>query len=128
MSRWLWLLALAAGCGRPPGEVDIPEANAEYEALVALGAYRPDAAASLCPRGPENVAAIALRYGVARFTRRPGPRLAELYIEGHPAYPSVDRDHIDRGSVCSGTVVVRFSRQRGQWFLEEAQVTRRGGP
>jgi hypothetical protein len=127
MRKATGVLLLMAACGGDGDASWLPEANAEYETLVALGAYRQATAAELCPAGPTGEA-VALRYGTARSVRRLAPQGAEVAVEGHPTYLLDGQPRIERGVLCRGLLEVRFVRQRGQWFLETLRVLRRDTP
>jgi hypothetical protein len=113
-----------AGCG---GGEAIPDGNAEYEVLVALGADAREAVAALCPAAPAgSPAPVALRYGTARVTRRLGPARVEIEVRGRPAQGGEGGERIDPVARCSGLVEAGFSRQKGQWFVEDLRASRPG--
>jgi hypothetical protein len=124
--RWGWLVVLGLTACATPGAEAIPEANAEYELLVALGAYRPDLVAQLCPASSAGAGALTLRRSTGRVVRRAGPMQVEIEVQGSPAYPAGEgRARVAPEVRCEGAFEVRYTRQRGQWFLEEARLTRR---
>jgi hypothetical protein len=114
---------LAVGC---QGEEPVADGNAEYEALMALGADARGAAAELCPPPAQDTPGpVAIRYGTARVTRRLGPRRVELEVRGRAARGGEGGERIDPVARCGGLIEASFSRQKGQWFVDELRVRRR---